>query len=205
MKFAVLVLCLAGFLASVSQAEAEVMIYKFVQTNTWTGDGVKFKQKVTGRLVFDPDAVLNNTKLLTFLPQLRFQIDCPYMSVKYMRAPGRNGDQSAFFLDGVGYDELDNEVSIIHSYLRGTNSSLLIGVDSHFTAPKVLRGIYRASYTAATGDVFVGEGNIVATFYSGETLEANSNSLTADQVIDRYRQTYSGQGWVEVIGDAPCQ
>lgn len=205
MKLAAVVLCLAGFLALLSQAEAEVVIYKFVQTNTWTGDGVKFKQKVTGRIAFDPDAPLNNTRLFTFLPQLRFQIDCPYLSVKYMRGPGRNGDQSAFFLDGVGYDELGSEVSIVHSYLRGTNSTLLIGVDSHITAPRVLRGIYRASFTAANGAVFVGEGNIVATFYNGETLDANANLLDVDQVIERYRETYSNQGWVQVIGDVPCE
>lgn len=205
MKFATVLLCFVASLALISQAKAEVMIYKFVQTNTWTGDGVKFKQKVTGRIVFDPASALDNTKVITFLPQSRFQVDCPYMAVKYMRGPGRNGDQSAFFLDGVGSDELGNEVSIVYSYLRGTNSSLLIGVDSHITAPRVSRGIYRASYTAASGEVFVGEGNIVATFYSGETLDANANFLTVDQVIERYREAYLGQGWVEVIGDAPCQ
>lgn len=205
MKLASVLLCLVGSLVLLSQAKAEVMIYKFVQTNTWTGDGVKFKQKVTGRIVFDPSAALDNTTVITFLPQLRFQVDCPYMAVKYMRGPGRNGDQSAFFMDGVGYDELGNELSITYSYLRGANSTLLIGVDSHITAPRVLRGIYRASYTAASGEAFVGEGNTVATFYSGETLEANANFLTVEQVVERYRQTRVGQGWIEVIGDAPCE
>ena len=185
--------------------QAEVVIYKIAKTTTWIGNGTTVFETVTGRMVFDPQAA-DTARIITWLPQSRFQLDCPQLDVKYVRGP-RRSNQAAFFLKGDGYDaETLLHESTTQAYLRGTNANVLIGPDSRLVLPKILRGTWQASFESATDENFIGQATgVIASYMGNETIAANANLQTVDDVINGIVDTYVGRGWAEVSGEAPCE
>src|SRR6185503_9441946 len=110
-------LCSILLLTWAATLNADVVIYKFVQTNVWTGAGTTIRQKVSVRLVFDVET--SAAKLVTELAP-NFTVDCPFFDAKYMDAPrivdGRvrgRISQAAFFLKGDGYDANSDRKSVV--------------------------------------------------------------------------------------------
>jgi hypothetical protein len=189
-------------LAATLSVRADVLVYKVVQTNTWTGGGTRFTQVVNGRMVFDPETLA--VGIFTALPNLRFQIDCPDTTIAHVRGPN-SVDQSAWFLGGTAYNDANEVIGTVQFYLRGTDTQFFGDlVSPGVRAPKLLRGTYRAAYRAAGDSGFVGEGNLVATYLSDPTRNANLAGKTPMEFLETMRQNYVGKGWVEVAADAPC-
>lgn len=201
MKTLALILC---SLATLS-AQADVVIYSLTQTNTWAGGGRKGKSIYYGRIVIDVE--FGTAQIISWLqPTKYFALDCPNISFKYLRGPN-NSNESAWFLSGSGYDELGQEVTTMHIYLRGTNANLLIDVDHPLLAPKVLRGTYRGSQegiATSSGETYVSEGTLVAIYAGPETKAANANALTGPEVTENWKQNRLVNGYTEVWPDAPC-
>jgi len=193
----------ALFLAAVVSARPDVVIYKLVESQTWTGEGGAFRQTVSSKLVFDPQDP-GGTKLFTSFPGKFYQVDCPYFVAKYMNGPGRS-KQAAFFMDGHGFDTNDLHQSVMHMFLRGTNSNVLIGPNSRLLIPKILRGSFQGSYRSASGADIVGSGNVVASYLGTETQAANTELKTVADVVAAYRESAESNGWTEVVADAPCE
>ena len=96
--------------------------------------------------------------------------------------------------------------STLQAYLRGTNANLLIGPDSRLVIPKILRGTWQGSFESATDVNFIGQStSVIASFMGNETVAANTNLRTVDDVINGFVDTYVGRGWAEVSGEAPCE
>lgn len=189
---------------------ADVVIYKFVQTNVLTGDGVSIKQKVSGRLVFDRDTLTATT--ITELPALRYQIDCPTLDAKYFDAPkivnGRVRGRistAAFFLKGDGYNSVSGDhVSNMQAFWRGNNSTVLIGTDKYLLTPKILKGTYQGSYVAAGGATVVIQANVVASFMGADTIAANNAGQTVVDAINSLIDLAHSRGYTQVDSEAPC-
>lgn len=201
MKTLAILLSLAA--AVTVQVRADVLIYNFKQTNTWTGGGTKFKQVISGRMVLDVDT--GSITVFSLLPNMRFQVDCPRASIAHVIGV-QSVPQSAWFLNGTAYDQSNQLTGIMQYFLRGNDTSFLGDLVSplSYRAPKLLRGTYQASYRAADTSVFVGEGSLVVSYAQGATFNANLNGLTATEFVQTFRQTWVSKGWAEVTPDAPC-
>jgi len=191
------------FFMVVLSARADVVIYRLSQAQTWTGDGRTYSQTISSKLVFDPQAPAS-AKLFTWFPGKFYQVDCPYLVVKYMTGP-RRSQQSAFFLDGHGFDTEGFHQSALQTFLRGTNSNVLIGPNSRLLIPKIARGTSHGVYRSAGGADIVGAANIIASYLGSETQAANAALKTVESIIADYAATAQSGGWSEVIADAPCE
>jgi hypothetical protein len=190
-------------LAAATCVQADVLVYKFAQTNIVTGGGAKFRDApIYGRIVLDADT--GEGAVISWVPKFKYVgIDCPDAEFKYVRG-ARNSSESSWFVQGGSYDEAGNNLSIMFVYLRGVNTALTIADGRQLAAPRLLRGTYRGSHEMSDGTVYIGEGNIVATYLSGETQAANANGLFVHEVIDQWMQLWLDRGYTEVYTDAPC-
>ncbi len=190
-------LALAMFLtACTATVQADVIIFRMVESNQTIGYDVVRPGTAAGYIVFDADTLDMRVLRANIVNRSRqFTISSP-QGARFYVAKGPKGSTYTIV---TRYQEKNEPYTEILDTMYGRDSILAIRPDRLVYFPKLMKSAPKQLIVPESeDDVILVTSTVSATYLGRETQSANAAGQSVDAAMERFRALYLAKGYYEV-------